>query len=186
MPNPQEVVRPRGARTVRVAWRRNLHYGLAMKHRPVLAACVLLLLLAGCKTNPKCIIPLPESTEYVGQYLEKSDVLRIGHALSNVPPRTPVKWENPDTGYQYSMMIFSSNSAGGAALSRFTVLAIEPDGQAEVLALLGRSSERGVWSIVAESSASPVGKASRMDLQSSPVPKASMASERFNGFVVEE
>ena len=157
-----------------------------MKHRLLLAVCVLLSLLAGCKTNPNCIIPLPESTEYVGEYLEKSDVLRIGHALTTVGPRVPVKWENPDSGYQYSMMIFSSDSAGGAAVSRFTVLSIEPDGAAEVLALLGRSTEPGVWNITAESSASPVGRAARMELEPSPVPKASMSSEQFIGFVVEK
>ena len=169
-----------------VAWNPNLHYGLAMKHLPALAVCFLLLLLAGCKTNPNCIIPLPESEEFVGQYLEKSDVLRIGHALSVVAPRTPVQWENPDSGYQFSMMVFSSDSAGGAAVSRFTVLAIEPDGKAEVLALLGRSTQPGVWNIVAEAPASSVGKASRMTLEPSPVPKASMSSDQFNGFVVEK
>lgn len=157
-----------------------------MKSRLFPVACVLLFLLAGCKTNPNCVIPLPEGTEYVGQYLEKGDVLRIGHALSTVPPRTPVKWENFDTGYQYSMMIFTSDSAGGATMSRFTVLAIDPDAQAEILPLLGRSAEPGVWNIVAESSASAVGKAARMKLEPSPVPRASMSSQEFVGFMVEK
>lgn len=157
-----------------------------MKHHLVLAACVLSILLAGCKANPDCLIQLPEGPEYVGEYLRKSDVLRMGHALSTVPPRAPVKWENPDSGYQYSMMIFSTDSAGGAAVSRFTVLCIEPSGQAEILALIGRSTQRGVWNIVAEAPASSVGKASRMELEPTPVPKASMTSDRFTGFMVEE
>lgn len=157
-----------------------------MKYRLVLAVCVLMLLPAACKSNPRSIIQLPEGPEYVGEYLKKSDVLRIGQALNNVAPRTPVKWENGDTGYQYSMMIFSSDSADGTSLSRFTVLAIEPSGDAEVLALLGRSEEPGVWNIVAEASASRVGRAARMELEPTPVPKASMSSEHFVGFMVEK
>ncbi|MEF2231737.1 MAG: hypothetical protein V3571_12470 [Pseudodesulfovibrio sp.] len=157
-----------------------------MNHRPVLLlCCAALLLVAGCKKNPACIIPLPEFAEYAGEYLEVSDVLRIGHALDRTAPRVPVQWENGDTGYQYSMMIFSSDSARGETVSRFTVLAIEPSGDAEVLALLGRSSRPGEWNIVAEAPASPVGKAARMTLAATPVPDASLRSDHFDGFEVE-
>ncbi|MEF2230079.1 MAG: hypothetical protein V3571_04055 [Pseudodesulfovibrio sp.] len=158
-----------------------------MKHRLVLfLCCAALLLAAGCKKNPSCIIPLPEFTQYAGEYLQVSDVLRIGHALDRTAPRVPVQWENGETGYQYSMMIFSSDQAGGETVSRFTVLSIEPSGEAEVLALLGRSARPGVWNIVAEKPASAVGKAARMDLAATPVPKASLKSDHFEGFVVEQ
>ncbi|MDD3313870.1 hypothetical protein [Pseudodesulfovibrio sp.] len=150
---------------------------------PLMAACVLLLCLGACKRNAATILPMPD--EYVGEYLETSDVLRIGAALDRTAPRIPVKWENPETGYQFSMMVFSSDSAKGATTSRFSVLAIEPSGQAELLALLGRSSKKGVWHIVAESSASPVGKAQRMRLDPTPMPEATLNTDHFSGFLVE-
>jgi len=148
-----------------------------------LTACALLVCLAACKRNTATILPMPD--EYVGEYLETSDVLRIGAALDRTAPRIPVKWENPATGYQFSMMIFSSDSAKGATTSRFSVLAIQPSGQAELLALLGRSKKKGVWNIVAESPASPVGKAQRMQLAPTPMPEATLNSDHFSGFMVE-
>ena len=155
-----------------------------MKHRAILILCCLSLLLAACKKNPDCIIPLPDFTEYAGAYMEVGDVLRIGQALDRTPPREPVQWENTDTGYQYSMMIFSSDKGAGETVSRFTVLAIEPSGDAEVLPLIGRSAKPGVWKIVAEGPASSVGKAARMTLAPSPLPEASMGADHFDGFVV--
>lgn len=157
-----------------------------MKHYLSFAVFVLLLLPMGCKTNPNCLIQLPQAPEFVGEYLQISDVLRIGHALDTVAARTPVQWENPDTGYQYSMMVFSSDSAGGTTVSRFSVLSIEPSGDAEVLALLGTSTKKNVWNITAELPATSVGKAVRMDLIATPVPKATLSSDQFIGFMVEQ
>ncbi|WP_419785920.1 hypothetical protein [Pseudodesulfovibrio sp.] len=149
----------------------------------LLICCLFLVSLAACKRNEATILPMPD--EYVGEYLQTSDVIRIGVALDRTPPRVPVKWENPDTGYQFSMMIFSLDGAKGAVASHFSVLAIQPSGDAEVLSLLGRSEKKGVWHIVAESSASSVGKAQRMKLVPTPMPNATLNSDQFSGFLVE-
>ncbi|QJB55562.1 hypothetical protein [Pseudodesulfovibrio sp. zrk46] len=158
-----------------------------MKQLIVTMAVALLLLLPGCKKNPRAIIDLPTGPEYVGEYLQTSDVLRIGHALDTIPTRATVQWENMDTGYQYSMMIFSSDSAMGTTTRQFSVLSINSERDGEVLNLIGTSTKKNIWNIVAESSASPVGKAARMQLEATPVPHASLSSGKdFHGFMVEE
>lgn len=150
-----------------------------------LVAVLLLLFAAGCKKNPNAIIELPEEPEYAGAYLETSDVRHIGHALDTAPSRQPVKWENPATGYQFSMMVFNTDSIKGTTTRTFTVLTIEPSGYAEVLNLIGKSSKKNEWRIVAEAPASYVGKAARMNLEESEVPNASLSSgEHFKGFMV--
>ncbi len=74
---------------------------------------------------------------------------------------TPVKWENQATGYQFCMMVFSGDAAMGTRTRKFSVLSIQPSGDAEVLNLIGTSSTKNEWRIVAEAPASSVGKASR-------------------------
>ncbi|QGY40071.1 hypothetical protein GM415_08005 [Pseudodesulfovibrio cashew] len=158
-----------------------------MKRILTLVAVLAMLMLAqGCKSSPAELLDLSTGPEYVGDYLEVSDVLRIGHALDTAETRQPVQWENPATGYQCSMMVFNSDAAMGTATRTFTVLTIAPDGNAEVLNLSGKSSTRNVWNIVALKPASPVGKASRMTLAASPVPEASLTGKIFNGFMVQE
>lgn len=145
----------------------------------------LFLCLAGCRANPKAIIDIPYETEFVGTYLETTDVQRIGHALDTAPTRATVQWENLNTGYQYSMMVFASDAAMGTTTRSFSVLSIDQSRDAEVLNLIGTSSEKNIWHIVAEAPASRVGKAARMTLAQSPVPEASVSSgSDFNGFVV--
>lgn len=152
-----------------------------------LAATALLLLTFGCKKNPKAIIEFPTGPEYIGTYLDNSDVRRIGHALNTAKTRQTVQWENPDTDYQFSMMVFTTDSAVGTTTREFTVLTIAPDRTAEVLNLIGTSSARNIWNIVAEAPAAVVGKASRMELASSPVPEVTISSgQEFNGFIVQE
>lgn len=156
-----------------------------MKYCLTIAACLFLAFAFGCKKNPHCVIQLPVGPEYVGSYLKQSDVRRIGHALGSIAARTPVKWENGSTGYQFSMMIFTSDKALGTTTRNFSVLAIQPSGDAEVLNLVGSSDKKNVWRIVAEGPASQVGKAARMNIAATPVPKASLSSGAdFNGFMV--
>ena len=113
------------------------------------------------------------------------DVRHIGHALNTAPTRMPVKWENTETGYQFSLMVFSSDAAMGTATRKFTVLTIEPSGEAEILNLVGTSTKKNVWHIVAETPAAYVGKAARMELAETPIPDATLSSnQRFTGFIV--
>jgi len=151
----------------------------------ILAATLLIMLTVGCKKNPNAFIELPESPEYVGAYLEITDVQHIGHALDTAATRMPVKWENTATGYQCAFMVFTTDAAMGTTTRKFTVLTIEPSGYAEVLNLIGTSSKKNEWRIVAETPASHVGKAARMDLADTQVPKATLSSgQHFKGFMV--
>jgi len=151
----------------------------------ILAAILIIMLAASCKKNPNAAIELPEGPEYVGAYLKSTDVRHIGHALDTAATRLPVKWENMDTGYQYSMMVFTTDAAKGTTTRNFTVLSIETSGQAEVLDLIGTSSKRNEWRIVAKAPAAYVGKAARMNLAAAPAPKATLSSgQNFKGFMV--
>ncbi len=163
-----------------------------MKHHIFLITAIAFILLAvGCKKNPHAIIEIPDEAEYVGGYLDTSDVRRIGQALNSAPTRATVQWENEATGYQYSMMIFTTKSvpqinAKPQIRRDFTVLSIAPARDAEVLDLIGTSSAKNTWSIVAETSAAQVGKATRMNLTATPEPDVSLSSgDNFNGFMVE-
>lgn len=150
-----------------------------------LAATLLCLLAWGCKKNEKFIIPLPQGPEYVGEYMETSDVLRIGHALNTLATRMTVKWENPKTGYQFSMIIFSSDSAKGKTTRAFTVLTIGPDNQGETLDLKGVSDKAKHWRIVAVAPAASIGTVARMPMEETPVPDATTSSgQNFQGFIV--
>jgi len=151
----------------------------------ILAATLLAVVVTGCKNNPAAFLELPGGPEYVGEYLEPGDVRHIGHALNTAPTRMPVKWENTETGYQFSLMVFSSDAAMGTATRKFTVLTIEPSGEAEILNLVGTSTKKNVWHIVAETPAAYVGKAARMELAETPIPDATLSSnQRFTGFIV--
>ncbi len=152
-----------------------------------LVALSILLLAFGCKKNPRAIIELPSDPEFVGEYLEMQDVRRIGHALNNAPVRQTIQWENPNTHYQFSMMVFTANKDKAGATRDFTVLTIAPDSTAEVLNLIGTSTKKNIWLIVAETPASVVGQAVRMELTGSPVPDVSISSgSDFHGFMVQD
>ena len=110
----------------------------------MLAIAMLIMLAGGCKNNPNAFIQFPQGPEYVGAYLETTDVRHIGYALNTAATRTPVKWENRESGYQYSLMVFTTDAAMGTTTRKFTILTIEPSGYAEVLNLIGRSEERRV------------------------------------------
>lgn len=150
----------------------------------IILACILA--LAAVALAPSRAAGLGQQVHYVGEYLDVTDVQRIGHALDTAATRTPVQWENARTGYQYSLMVFTTGRTNEGMVRRFSVLAIEPSGQAELLELVGRSASRNVWHIVAESPSSPVGKAARMTLDQTPVPAARTSSGgSFKGFVIE-
>ena len=162
------------------------------RHFFILIALAAILLVTGCRKNPRSIIEIPDEAEYVGEYLDTSDVRRIGQALNSAPTRATVQWENEVTGYQFSMMIFTTksvpqmNHAMPQIRRDFTVLSIAPARDAEVLDLIGTSSAKNTWSIVAETSAAQVGKATRMNLTATPEPDVSLSSgDNFNGFMVE-
>lgn len=158
-----------------------------MKKIITLTITVLMLLTLGCKKNPNAVIELPSEPEYIGLYLENADVRRIGHALNTAPTRQTIQWENPTTQYQFSMMVFSTDAVVGTTTREFTILSIAPDQTAEVLNLIGTSSVKNTWHIVAEAPASIVGKAKRMQLTASPVPNVSTSSgQNFQGFMVQE
>lgn len=158
-----------------------------MKHITIAFMVSFLLLFVGCKKNPNAIIELPSEPVYIGLYLENADVRRIGHALNTAPTRQTVQWENPTTQYQFSMMVFTTDASVGTTTREFTILSIAPDRTAEVLNLIGISSEKNTWHIVAEAPASVVGKAARMQLAASPVPDVSTSSgQNFQGFMVRE
>ncbi len=142
------------------------------------------IILAGCKVNPKSIISLPSGPDYVGSYLHDTDVRHIAHALNSLPTRHTVQWENRTTGYQYSMMVFESDKSMGLITRQFTVLAINRDSDGEVLNLVGRSSGKNTWEIVADGPAAPVGKVTRMELPDTSVPAASISSGDFYGFAI--
>lgn len=151
----------------------------------LIATVALFVLATGCKKNPNSIIGLPEEVVHVGSYMDISDVQRIGHALNNAATRQTVQWENDETGYQYSMMVFTTRQRGETVSREFTVLTIAPMRDAEVLNLVGSSSEDDVWVIEAEGPAAAVGKAARMELAASPVPDVSLSSgKKFNGFQI--
>ncbi|WP_041720239.1 hypothetical protein [Pseudodesulfovibrio piezophilus] len=147
----------------------------------------MLLFCLGCQGKTLPLWGFSSGQQYVGSYLDSADIWRIGHALNTVSPRVPVQWENKTTGYQYSMMVFTSAEADGQSTRGFTVLAIAPSREAEVLNLSGRSHGGNAWSIVAQSRASRVGTAARMHLQTPSVPEKWLASrEVFDGFPVVE
>jgi len=156
-----------------------------MKRFGYIIIIAVMLTALGCKKNPHSIIQLPEEPEYVGEYLQTPDVRRIGHALDTAPTRATIQWENADTGYQFSMMVFESDSAMGTTTRHFSVFSINQERDGEVLNLIGTSSEKNVWNIVADTPAAPVGKAARMTLAASPTPEASLSSgKNFHGFMV--
>ena len=157
----------------------------AMKRLALILAALLIMLALGCKKNPNAFIEFPVGPEYIGTYIETTDIQHIGHALNTAATRTPVKWENQESGYQYSLMVFTTDAAMGTTTRKFTVLTIEPSGYAEILNLIGTSTQKNTWEIVAEAPASYVGKAVRMDLASTPAPKATHSNnEHFPGFMV--
>lgn len=161
-----------------------------MKKLSALGALTLILLVcmvSGCTENPFTTLDLMQGPEYVGEYLKETDVRRIGHALDTAATRMPVKWENRDTGYQFSMMIFATDSAKGTTTRIFTILTIDQDSQGETLDLKGTSSTKNEWRIVAEAPASSIGAVGRMVMDDSPAPKASSSSgQNFKGFMVEQ
>lgn len=158
-----------------------------MKHIQVTIVALVLSLVACSATEVEALMDLSSSPQYVAKYLDVTDVRRIGHALDTAPTREPVQWENGATGYQFSLMVFSTGKTNSGMIRRFSVLAIQPSGQAELLNLIGRSPKKNEWHIVAEAPAAPVGKAARMNLASTSVPKASTSSGKtFSGFMVAE
>ena len=151
----------------------------------IFAAIMLITLISGCKKNPNAFIQFPEGPEYVGTYIDTTDIRHIGYALNTAATRVPVKWENPTNGYQYSLMVFTTDAAMGTTTRKFTILTIEPSGDAEVLNLIGTSKQKNIWNIVAETPASSVGKAARMDLAKAPTPKATHShTQDFPGFML--
>jgi hypothetical protein len=161
------------------------HNGDRMQRVPLyLAVLVMAALMLGCRQNPLESLDFM-GPQYVGDYMRDDDVRRIAHALDTAAARTPVKWENADTGYQYSLMIFSADEAVGVRSRTATVLAIEPSGDAEILDLVCTSDTPHTWLITATGPASFVGRAARMDLPPSATPPGTLASEDgFKGFVV--
>jgi hypothetical protein len=159
-----------------------------MKHSPMLLAGLLLALCClGCKQNVLDLnaLNMGGGTEYVGEYMRADDVRRIAHALDTVPARTPVKWENMDTGYQYSMMVFASDTAAGVTSRTVSVLAIEPSGDAEVFDLFCTSDTPRKWRMEVRKPAVFVGRAARMELPPSATPAGTLASaDSFKGFVI--
>lgn len=157
--------------------------------RYLILLCLALALLAGCHKNPARELMDKLSTEprYVGAYLQIDDVLRVGHGLDTAEDDAPVKWENRDTGYQYSMIVFDTVRTGLTTTRGFSLLSIDQAGQGEVLNLRGVSTGDRIWSMVATKPASAIGTVGRMDLPPTPSPRASLTSDReFQGFVVEE
>jgi hypothetical protein len=156
-----------------------------MKHlATILTLLALTLLPAGCKQVALDALDLG-GPEYVGHYMQDDDVRHLAHALDTAPARTPVKWENTATGYQYSMMVFASDEAAGITTRTVSVLAIEPSGDAEVMDLVCTSESARRWRIVAKAPAAFVGRAARMELEPATAPAGVRTSdEAFKGFVV--
>ncbi|MUM76579.1 hypothetical protein GKC30_02900 [Pseudodesulfovibrio sp. F-1] len=149
-----------------------------------LAMLVLVLFAGGCKQAALDVLNLG-GPKYVGGYMSDDDVRHLAHALDTAPARTPVKWENLDTGYQFSMMIFDSDEAAGITTRSVSVLAIEPSGDAEVIDLLCTSESARKWRIVAKAPAAFVGRAARMELEPAQAPAGVRTSDdAFRGFVV--
>ena len=151
-------------------------------------ACAALILLPGCKKNSS---PLSSffgfGEDHAGEYLERADVLRIAQGLTSAPDQIPLQWENPDTGYQYSMLIQKTESAEETTTRDFTVLSIRTDRQAELLTLSAQSQSRGQWAIMALKPGVVVGHAARMELPSSPDPAGTLASkDEFPGFPIRD
>lgn len=158
-----------------------------MKHTNSTALLFAAILVLLCPTQSRALLSFDQEPAYVGDYLDMTDVQRIGHALDTAATRTPVQWENGRTGYQYSLMVFTTGETSDGTIRRFSILAIEPSGKAELLELVGRSEKKSVWRIEAEIPASPVGTAARMQLEQTPVPAASTSSgDRFKGFMIME
>ncbi|WP_285905855.1 hypothetical protein [Pseudodesulfovibrio pelocollis] len=150
----------------------------------VLAVLLLALIPAGCKQAALDVLNMG-GPKYVGGYMSDNDVRHLAHALDTAPARTPVKWENLDTGYQFSLMVFDSDEAAGITTRSVSVLAIEPSGDAEVLDLICTSESARKWRIVAKAPASFVGRAARMELEPGQVPAGVRTSDdEFRGFVV--
>lgn len=157
--------------------------------RLLITLCLGLIMLSGCKNNPAAQLmdKLSTTPKYAGAYLETDDVLRVGHGLDTAQDDTPVKWENPNTRYQYSMIVFDSVETGLNTTRNFSLLAIDTEGQAEVLNLRGISTEKSIWAITATQEGAPIGKVGRMNLPPTATPRASLASNgAFKGFVVVE
>ncbi|MFH1913182.1 MAG: hypothetical protein ABIK45_02765 [Pseudomonadota bacterium] len=149
-----------------------------------MAVLVLALIPAGCKQATLDALNM-SGPKYVGGYMSDHDVRHLAHALDTAPVRSPVKWENLDTGYQYSMMVFDSDEAAGITTRKVSVLAIEPSGDAEVLDLICISESARKWRIVAKAPAAFVGRAARMELEPASAPAGVRTSdEEFRGFVV--
>lgn len=148
-----------------------------------LTILALTLLSLGCKQAALDAFNMG-GPEYVGDYMQDDDVRHLAHALDTAPTRTPIKWENLGTGYQYSMMIFSSDEAAGVVTRAVSVLAIEPSGDAEVLDLVCTSESARKWRIVAKTPASFVGRAARMELAPAAAPENVRTEAGFKGFVV--
>lgn len=159
-----------------------------VRKTPIHMSLALLIILAALVVLPPAATSSSNEQDdagYAGGYMDATDVQRIGHALDTAATRSPVQWENPVSGYQYSLMVFATGRTTEGMIRRFSILAIQPSGEAELLDLVGRSSTRNIWRIVAESPPSPVGKAARMVLETTPVPAAKISSgNAFKGFVI--
>lgn len=154
--------------------------------KKLLACLIVILSLLGCR-HPLEKVDLHPGPEYAGEWLTQPDVLRIAGALSTMPDRMPVHWDNTGTGYQYSMTVFKTANGGKQTVREFTVLSTAPDGTAEVLNLRGESHAKGEWNITADTPAKVVGKACRLNVAASDTPKGTVKSgSRFPGFMVVE
>lgn len=158
------------------------HYALG----PMLVLLVALTLVGGCRHSMDASA-VSDAPRFAGSWLTRSDALRIASALGHAPDRTPVHWDNDQTGYQYSMTVFRTMDEQAGEKRIFSILSTAPDGTAQVLDLRGISYEPGRWDISAERLSEVVGKASRLKLAGSRSPRGSVSGDGpFPGFPVIE
>jgi|GEM_PF-1158823 hypothetical protein len=153
---------------------------------PMLVLLAAVLLFGGCQ-HTMGVTDMDDTPQFAGSWLTRSDALRIASALGRAPDRSPVHWDNDQTGYQYSMTVFRTMDNEPGKRREFSVLSTAPDGTALVLDLRGVSFEPGRWDISAEQMGKVVGKASRLKLAGSRSPRGSVSGDGpFPGFPVIE
>lgn len=136
----------------------------------LVALCLILALTACKKLTAQDINPFAEIQTHTAQYMDWQDAEKVALALQKSADRQCVKWENPDTGYQYSAFVFKSSKQGRKKVREITLLTTSPQSQGETLELVGTSEGKGVWLVYAIKPATPVGTVKREALAAGMTP----------------
>jgi len=83
----------------------------------------------------------------VGRSMDEVDRMRMAQTLETTPTGRTTTWQNPDTGYDYSMVPTRTYETAGRPCREYTMNAVI-DGRTEVIRGLACRQPDGSWRIV--------------------------------------